>query len=149
MPIPRGSFKLLLRTYSVSSTPIPSVSLSKRKEAVVIPGLARDQLYTYGSGLHSKTGHGDYTFLKTPTLLKLPFPVTKVAHGIAHSIALLTNGAVFCWGSNFYGQCGIPPLLSLGYIADGSFFEENDELSTPQKMYLQFLIPETFPSTKS
>ena len=35
-------------------------------------------------------------------------PVASVAAGLFHTVALLADGSVACWGWNEYGQCEVP-----------------------------------------
>ncbi|HMJ11315.1 MAG TPA: hypothetical protein VK524_07890, partial [Polyangiaceae bacterium] len=40
--------------------------------------------------------------------------VVQIAAGVAHTCALLTTGAVRCWGSNNYGELGYPSAGNIG-----------------------------------
>ena len=35
-------------------------------------------------------------------------PVASVAAGFFHTVALLADGSVACWGYNDFGQCDVP-----------------------------------------
>lgn len=46
--------------------------------------------------------------LLTPTLVQhLPGKVMFAKAGVAHSCAVIEDGSVYCWGTNYYGQLGI------------------------------------------
>jgi alpha-tubulin suppressor-like RCC1 family protein len=70
------------------------------------------QLYAFGLNefgqLGSATNNGTMNPNPTPTLVTLPTsdPVTQVAAGYAHSLALTSSGQLFAFGSNYYGQLG-------------------------------------------
>ena len=63
-----------------------------------------DELFVWGNNKYGElgVGKGDST-VKLPTRLHFPKdePVTEVACGCSHSIALTTSGAVYFWG----GMC--------------------------------------------
>ncbi|MDZ4744668.1 MAG: hypothetical protein SGJ05_01550 [bacterium] len=52
-----------------------------------------------------------------PTLHYALNGIAAVAAGHSHSVALSFTGAVFCWGANNYGQCGVDPddLFAIGW----------------------------------
>ena len=50
----------------------------------------------------------DYpTFCQVPSL---PRKITKVSCGWNHTMALTENGTVYVWGSNAFGQLGVPEV---------------------------------------
>ncbi len=74
-------------------------------------------LYAWGYNASGELGVGDTTARSTPTLVNLPESCDKIAttHGdvtasgssyLGHVVALLTDGTVFSWGYNGYGQLG-------------------------------------------
>ena len=80
--------------------------------------------------------------------------VIQIAVGPYHTVALLADGSVACWGSNDYGQCDVPsgigtpenPVASVaagGYhtvalLADGSVAcwgsNGDGQCDTPEKL---------------
>lgn len=49
----------------------------------------------------------DFVAFDTPTeITGLPAPIKAVAAGDVHSVVLLTDGTVWTWGNNLYGQIG-------------------------------------------
>ncbi|KAB7503617.1 E3 ubiquitin-protein ligase MYCBP2 [Armadillidium nasatum] len=52
----------------------------------------------------------------SPARVQLPTtsPVIQIACGLHHSIALCSNGDVYTWGSNNYGQLGTGDLIAYG-----------------------------------
>jgi alpha-tubulin suppressor-like RCC1 family protein len=72
----------------------------------------------WGRGSEGQLGYGrndDIGDNEPPLATNLDFngaPVRQLAAGENHTCALLTNGAVRCWGLNSTGQLGIPALYS-------------------------------------
>ncbi len=73
------------------------------------------QLYAFGDNrygeLGTTTNSGTFEPNPTPTLVTLPGasgPVTQVAAGYEHSLALTSTGQLYAFGSNRYGQLGTP-----------------------------------------
>lgn len=65
------------------------------------------QLSCWGSNASGQLGNGEVGNQSSPTaVVGLPAPVQMVAAGQAHTCALTTAGAVFCWGANGSGQLG-------------------------------------------
>ena len=61
----------------------------------------------WGSGSSGQLGDGSTTNRNTPVdVLGIASGALAVAPGAAHTCALLANGSVKCWGSNFVGQLG-------------------------------------------
>lgn len=73
---------------------------------------ARGRLYAWGSNLWGELGNGtaspSASATSTPALVHLPIgvTVTAIAAG-SQSLALATNGTLYAWGYNAYGQLGI------------------------------------------
>lgn len=64
-------------------------------------------VYAWGSNMFGQLGNGATGgFNSTPALVGLPSGVTAVAAGGFHSLALASNGAVYAWGANTFGQLG-------------------------------------------
>jgi alpha-tubulin suppressor-like RCC1 family protein len=49
---------------------------------------------------------GDGTFVQRPTFVNVGSNVTQVAAGYDHSLAVISDGSVWSWGSNTFGQLG-------------------------------------------
>ena len=71
------------------------------------------QLYGSGSNLDGQLGSTGYNGFSnpnpTPALIALPEqsgPVTQIAAGASHSLALTSTGQLFAFGENYYGQLG-------------------------------------------
>ncbi|TPX72849.1 hypothetical protein SpCBS45565_g00041 [Spizellomyces sp. 'palustris'] len=83
------------------------------------------RVWSWGIGVDGKLGHGDQSLVMCPKIVDEldGCRVQAVSCGATHSVALLkglTNGQVFAWGSNFYGQAGYIPEHS-------GFFDEDDD----------------------
>src|SRR5439155_556136 len=64
--------------------------------------------YCWGRNEFGRLGDGTFTDRTAPVRVAAPAGVTfaSVSAGTGHSCALATGGAVYCWGSNYYGQLG-------------------------------------------
>jgi alpha-tubulin suppressor-like RCC1 family protein len=72
-------------------------------------GVATDGVaYCWGENWEGQLGDGSTTANETPTQVLLPAQVTVrlIGAGEEHSCALTWDGAIYCWGSNEYGQLG-------------------------------------------
>ena len=77
-------------------------------------------LYSWGNNTYGQLGNGtnDNNFNFTPSKVSLPTGVTKftqISAGTNHSLALDSDGNLYSWGYNYYGQLG------MGNINSGQF----------------------------
>ena len=68
-------------------------------------------VYTWGFNEVGQLGNGDYTDSNVPVAVSTSGvlsgkTITQVAAGEVHSIALASDGTVYTWGYNYYGQLG-------------------------------------------
>ena len=68
---------------------------------------ASGDVYCFGPNTIGQAGDGtkDHAY-STVKVKGLPAPAVQVKTTPTSTCALLTNGKVYCWGSNFYGQLG-------------------------------------------
>lgn len=85
---------------------------------------ATGQLYAFGENYYGELGNsatnGEYKANATPTLVTLPGatgPVTQVAAGTFHTLAMTSTGQLYAFGENYYGQ--------LGSTTDNGAFDAN------------------------
>ena len=79
--------------------------------------------YSWGLGLHGELGNGTRNTSLSPGLVTMPVGVTStnVAAGLYHSFAIGSDGHIYSWGQNAYGQLGtglaggtsLPALVNL------------------------------------
>ena len=81
--------------------------------AGIASGEATGQLYAFGDNsngqLGNATNNGTDNANPTPTLVGLPGqsgPVTQLAAGADHSLALTSSGQLYAFGDNRYGELG-------------------------------------------
>ena len=60
-----------------------------------------------------------------PVLVNLPAEVVDADAGTDHSVVLLSDGSVYCWGKNSNAECG------LGYVENTSICR-TDDVDTPK-----------------
>lgn len=100
-------------------------SLTDRSSATAVVGLPSDvtsiaatahsgfaltsngSLYSWGSNVAGELGLGDTTARSAPTLIaSFRSPVASITAGIYTAYAILTDGSLWAWGWNQYGQVG-------------------------------------------
>ncbi|MGD0881340.1 MAG: MBG domain-containing protein [Acidimicrobiales bacterium] len=66
-------------------------------------------VYAWGLNADGQLGTGTTTTETSPTVVSMPSGVsaTLVAAGLYHSLAVGSNGKLYSWGYNIYGQLGI------------------------------------------
>lgn len=69
---------------------------------------ASGQVWTWGGGTNGQLGGGYTTGASdTPTQISSVSNITSIAAGAYHNVVLNSNGTVWAWGDNTYGQVGI------------------------------------------
>ncbi len=70
---------------------------------------AQSQVLAWGANERGQLGVGDTSDRHTPTQVEglWGLPITRLAAGDCHSLALTNTGQLFAWGSNSHGQCGV------------------------------------------
>eukprot|EP00980_Cylindrotheca_fusiformis_P015257 scaffold4243_cov126-Cylindrotheca_fusiformis.AAC.3 len=65
-------------------------------------------LYTFGGGEHGQLGHNDRVNKLKPTIVEAleSVFVTQITCGWSHSVALTSQGQVYCWGNGDHGKLG-------------------------------------------
>jgi Regulator of chromosome condensation (RCC1) repeat len=72
---------------------------------------ASGNVYCWGDNTTGQAGNGTKApALETVKVEGLPAPAAQVKTMSDSTCALLTNGKVYCWGSNYYGQLGVVTL---------------------------------------
>lgn len=76
---------------------------------------ASGSLWCWGADTWGNLGVGEAEMVLSPRKVELPGPVAAVSTGRLennmHTCALLAEGAVYCWGSNAYGQIGAQGIM--------------------------------------
>ncbi len=88
-------------------------------------------MLAWGANERGQLGLGDTLDRHTPALVEglWSLPVTRLAAGDAHSLALTARGQLFAWGSNSHGQCGVVVVAPEEEQAEGhdaAFGEQAD-----------------------
>lgn len=138
-------------------TPNPELIVSLADEVIVdaVTGqyhsvaLTMDgRVFTWGWGVHGQLGHGDTLQKNIPTLVNelLGSVIRTIAAGHAHTLCLTSDGIVFAFGCNIFGQLGsgdnvkslIPMKINLlnEPIADiATSYFHNLAVTTTNKLY--------------
>lgn len=123
----RRSFRSCAPTHTLIPLPPPPRSAGANHSLAI----AEDgSLWTCGRGRNGQLGHGGFTDeapLQCVDALK-GTRIVSTAAGVAHSVALASDGTLFTWGDGRYGQLGHPALETLQYAV------ENIALAKPWKL---------------
>ncbi|XP_003698590.1 uncharacterized protein LOC100869963 [Apis florea] len=112
------------------------------------------RVFTWGWGVHGQLGHGNTDKKMTPTLVTslLGIVIRFITAGHAHTLALSTEGIIYAFGCNIFGQLGVgnnikssvPIKVSLSeriiLIATGYF--HNLAVSCTNKLYIWGASPQ-------
>ena len=95
-------YGLLPTNDAVATLHICNVFLSTEDGEIYVCGWNKNGQLGFSSQLV------DYpTFCQVPSL---PHKIAKVSCGWNHTMALTENGTVYVWGSNAFGQLGVPEV---------------------------------------
>jgi alpha-tubulin suppressor-like RCC1 family protein len=114
---------------NVAGTPVAVIGLSGAVAAVSAGAfftcalLDGGAVQCWGANESGELGNGTNTNSSVPLpVVGLSSDVANVAAGALHACAMVSNGAVACWGSNMYGQIGTGdtkdssiPLIVIGF----------------------------------
>lgn len=118
--------------YSLTPSQVSS-SIRFKEAAAGLTGfsiaLSEDgNVYTWGFNSYGQLGNGTTYSTSSPAKINIPgyFGAVSVAAGATHSVALISDGTVTCWGSNKYGQLGLgtdfsPGSLNPEYVTQPSY----------------------------
>ncbi|EAL69105.1 hypothetical protein DDB_G0276695 [Dictyostelium discoideum AX4] len=95
------------------------------------------ELYTFGCGTTGRLGHGDEQpkFKPTPVSSLVGKSIVSVAAGVMHSSCVDSNGKIYSWGWNRYGQLGNGSVKSQTLPTPPKF--QNPKLSDIQQQQQQ------------
>jgi alpha-tubulin suppressor-like RCC1 family protein len=70
---------------------------------------------SWGLGRSGRLGHGneDNKLIPTPIKALTKFMIRSISVADNHSLAVTTDGSIFSWGSNSFGQLGLPDKVTL------------------------------------
>jgi alpha-tubulin suppressor-like RCC1 family protein len=89
-------------------------------------------LLCWGQNDHGQTGRGPGGAMVEPSPGLVAFPagskVSQVSAGLLHTCAVLSDGSVWCWGSNQAGQIGTGQLTADGGDGEATGFNMADVL---------------------
>jgi hypothetical protein len=108
-----GSIYIFTRQFSISYVS-SSVEYFKQNSVGMTHSLSvtsNGRVYAWGGNFYGQLGDGTTTLRYTPTLntfteLQIGETIESVHAGGFYSLAVTSNGRVYAWGDNFYGQLG-------------------------------------------
>uniref|UniRef100_A0A1I7T561 Rod_C domain-containing protein n=1 Tax=Caenorhabditis tropicalis TaxID=1561998 RepID=A0A1I7T561_9PELO len=124
--IPRDDLGLREIKHFLDGT-ISSVACGLSHSALIT---SEGSLYTWGKGLDYQLGHGNKNERMEPHQVFEPNGVKwmNVSLGNTHTIGSTTEGSVYAWGKNDFGQCGVVTKKN-GTTSDATkkfFFQARD-----------------------
>lgn len=79
----------------------------------------KGQVYSWGKNTQGQCGHGNLDDVLKPQMIKRLSDhfVVQLAAGWEHSLALISTGRLYSWGSGYKDsrRCVVPPVLGLGH----------------------------------
>jgi len=100
---------------STLSTPIPVLAQPPMTALTVVVGgrftcalVTNDSVACWGAGPDGELGNGAYADSAAPVTVALPrgVSVNAIVSKYQHTCVLSTEGRIWCWGANAYGQLG-------------------------------------------
>ena len=109
----RGTLGVVGTVNKLSPVAVPGLSNVEQISATY-NGLARTtagDVWFWGTGFYGESGDGGVSGVY-PTPVQVPGlqQITGVAVGAQHCLALQSNGMVWAWGSNLYGEIGVEAI---------------------------------------
>ncbi|OVA15573.1 Regulator of chromosome condensation [Macleaya cordata] len=103
--VPRGSMSSDGQVYKVPGTYVTSIACGGRHSAAITDAGA---LLTFGWGLYGQCGQGSTDDELSPTCVSslLGIRIQGVSAGLWHTICISTEGDVYAFGGNQFGQLG-------------------------------------------
>ncbi|KAL7066497.1 myosin head family protein [Cryptosporidium serpentis] len=99
-----------LKGLNLSENSIQDIAIGGFHTAVLA---GNGKVYTFGMNDKGQLGVGKNSIellgraiIRLNNPLQLTIKIKSISSGIDHCIALSTNGMIYCWGANDYGQCG-------------------------------------------
>ncbi len=92
---------------SQSTAPLTNITYIAAGQGSSYAVLGNGTVWTWGDNSYGELGHGySGSLIPAPMQVSGLSGVSQVAAGAAYALALTTNGAVYAWGNNAYGQLG-------------------------------------------
>jgi alpha-tubulin suppressor-like RCC1 family protein len=84
---------------------------------VISSNVISQQIWSWGRNFEGQLGLGsaDTTIRPAPVQIGSAANWVQIACGAAHSVAIKSDGTLWAWGNNYYGQLGDTTLVTRGY----------------------------------
>ena len=102
---------------------------------------ATAMVFAWGRNHRGQLGLGDTRDRRSPTAVTplWALPVQQLSAGEAHSGALTSNGFMFTWGDNRYGQLGLPASASIAKEKAASLSPSRERRKSFRRINQRFL----------